>query len=210
MLHEHITQLYNYLYVLSPDEQVKEFIKKYKSWSADVIGSFESRHSIAHITVNYLDRKMLSFVEPSFLNLEYRLRKLPSINLKINGFDCFKESNTIYASIEMDEMTKAWFDQMQTIAPGKPKHKTPHITILKNLSKKNFDLLWPKFQNALFQHTFKIDNLTVLRKEAFNEDARYKTVAEFKFSKRVLTADNFRNVYVPMKKTQPGLQLSAF
>ena len=102
----------DYLMIISPPDDLKKEINRYKRASVNLIGHFESMHSTAHITITYQTRCKPYLIQPSVLMMEKRLSSVPPVELQINGFDFFnhgKSAKTIYAVVEINIKTDNWF-----------------------------------------------------------------------------------------------------
>ncbi|MFD0794022.1 2'-5' RNA ligase family protein [Mucilaginibacter litoreus] len=161
----------HFLNLISLPDENEEHIKRFKRACVKHIGEFRSMKSRAHISFeplifdaetsyNAVDFKMFYDVVESILN------NVPSINLKINGFDYFKHgtnSMTIYAALQLDTVTMRWFNFVKKIFLMKGEMK-PHITIARDISKASFDILWPYFKNYEYKDSFEVSTITVLGK----------------------------------------------
>jgi 2'-5' RNA ligase len=171
--------------VLSPSEGIIENVRKLKDFSYKRIGDFESRYSKAHITIQNWYRQKPVWIEPLIPKLERDLQSLPPVDLKINGFDHFADHDrsTIYACLNPDQLTKIWFIQLRKFF-GKPDF-VPYITIAKSISKDAFNKLWPHFKDTDYGDQFKVDKLTILRRETIGYDKSYKVFKEIFFNPNI-------------------------
>lgn len=174
----------DYLMILSPSECIITSVKKLKEDVFNLIGAYESHYSTAHITVQYWPRKKPVWIEPLIPKLERDLQNLSPAVLEINGFGFFNQADkyTIYANINSSPVTDVWFKQLRKYFT-RP-YAVPHITIAKNLSGAAFDKLWPYFKSRQWNEQFKIDRLTMLRREAIGHDKSYKNIKEIPFNSR--------------------------
>lgn len=162
----------DYMMVISPPEDIKEMVRKYKLSSAKVIGPYDGMHSIAHITVTGQGRQMPVMMAQK---LEYYQRKLIRIKanyIKVKGFHYFTHgatSATIYARVELSEELNAWFMQLKKVF-GDNQRSVPHITIVKNIPIENFRKLWPYFAGRSYNAYFMADRLTVLSRPTFGSE----------------------------------------
>jgi hypothetical protein len=81
----------------------------------------------------------------------------------------------------------------------------PHITIARNIPNDDFKTLWPDFKNLRWNEQFKVDKLTILRRETIGYDKNYKVFKEIPFSKN-LDFDAFAN----SKLSGPSLPVKRF
>jgi 2'-5' RNA ligase len=188
-----MTGYQDYLIILAPSAEVTQQVKKLKLSSAAVIGEYEGLFSKAHITVQPWMRKKPVWVGPLIPKLERDLQNLPPITLTIDGFDYFDqhETATIYAKLASTPQTKVWFKTLRRYFNTPPFE--PHITIARSINKDNFNKLWPHFKNKQWRHEFKVDQLTILRREHIGYDKSYKIYKEMPFNPRI-NFDEFANL----------------
>jgi 2'-5' RNA ligase len=178
----------DYLMIISPPDEIKKEIDRYKRASVNVIGHFEGMHSTAHITITHQVRCKPFLVYPAISRMQQRLNTMPPIQLQINGFAYFNHgavSRTIYAIIERTAKTDNWFRLLTGEMGIKVKNFVPHITIAKNIPVTAFNKLWPNFENRQWQAAFSVNSLTVLEKETFVEYSKYRVHKELFFSNRL-------------------------
>ncbi len=175
----------DYLIILSPPDNIAAYVKSLKEKCASVIGEFESRNSRANVVVQAWPRKKPVWVEPLLPKLERDLQTLPSITLDINGFSYFdqQEFQTIYARLNSTPATKMWFKLLRKFFSTPPFE--PHITITRSIENEDFKKLWPQFKDQPFNARFKVDKLTVLRRETIGYDKSYKVFKEIPFNTKL-------------------------
>jgi len=173
----------DFFMLLSPSEQVKAVVREHKNYAADVIGTYESEYSTAHISVNMMQRQKTFLTEPGIREFRKRLCLIPAITLTVNGFDYFihgKDYRTIYARIVNSPETSHWFKMLKHHLKIK-EFNVPHITICRNIPVADFDLLWPYFKLLEWQETFTVNSLTVLQRESFVSYAKWEHYTELPF-----------------------------
>lgn len=166
----------DYMMLLAPPEQVNIEIKRYKLASAKHIGNFNSMHSEAHISICGADRQKTFIIEPSLQRMAQKLSTIPPIVLHIKGFDFFKHGDkgmTIYARIEQTDSVKKWF-KLLLLNMNLKTNITPHITIVRNIPAYKFEQLWPHFAKAQYHDVFKIDGLTILKRDTFEPHQNWR------------------------------------
>jgi 2'-5' RNA ligase len=180
-----MTGYYDYLIVLSPSENIINRVKKYKGFSFNQIGEYESLHSQAHITVQFWPRKKPLWVEPLIPKLERELQLLPVAAMDINGFAFFNQhtSKTIYAKLKWSQLNDVWFKQVARYF--NKRSFEPHITIAKSLPDDAFSKLWPTFKNREWDEHFKINKLVILKRETIGYDRSYKVFKEIYFNNKL-------------------------
>ncbi len=182
----------DYLIILSPPESICKSIKKLKDFSAGVVGDYDSRYSTAHITIQLWPGKRPVWIEPLLPKLERELQSLPPLVAEINRFDFFnhKDTHTIYAGLNLNAQTNIWFKHLRKFF-NKAKFE-PHITIARSIPHADFIKLWPHFKGKQWNEQFKIDKLTVLKRETISYSSKYKVFKEIRFNRR-LDFDTFTN-----------------
>ncbi len=205
----------DYMMVLSPPENVNGIIKKHKLDAAHIIGSYESMHSKAHISIKNLVRQKPFMAEPEILSLKKHFKQVPPVLLTINSFDFFKhgeEYRTIYAKITSTPAIAEWFKILKRHLHIK-NYLVPHITVARNIDKPAFDKLWPGFKEAKWAESFWIKELTVLQRETFDSFGRWEVFAEIPFEGAVPTTDKFANppsLIGIREKPNKSMQISLF
>jgi len=180
-----MTSYQDYLAILSPPENICNYVKSLKDFSSQIIGEFPSQHAKPHLSVQFLPRKKPVWIEPLMPKLERELQTLPPVELEINGFAYFdqQEFQTIYAKLNSTPATKLWFKLLRKFFNTPPFE--PHITIARNIPQEDFKILWPHFKDRPFNARFIVDKLTILRRETIGYDKHYRTYKEMPFNTRL-------------------------
>ena len=181
----------DYMIVLSPPDEISQQIKKHKVDAAGIIGTYESLHSQAHISIKTMPRRKPYMAEPEIKGLEKNLQLLPPVSLMIDGFDFFAhgdEYRTIYAAIRSTYSTTQWFKALKKGLNIKD-YLVPHITIARNIHVTAHNKLWPHFKNLPWIEPFTIDKLTILHRQAFDTFAHWEVFAEIPFEGRHLVQE---------------------
>jgi hypothetical protein len=180
-----MTHYQDYLVLLSPPENINAHIKSLKHFAGGIIGDFEGQHAKANIVVQPLPRKKPVWIEPLMPKLEREMQTLPPVELEINGFAYFdqQEFQTIYAKLNNTPATKLWFKLLRKFFNTPPFE--PHITIARNIPNEDFKLLWPQFKDQPFNACFKVNQLTILRREAIGHNKTYMVYKEMPFNHRL-------------------------
>jgi 2'-5' RNA ligase len=180
-----MTGYHDYLIVLSPPDSIVKRVKELKQFSYDKICEYESHYSKAHITVKFWPRKRPVWIGPLIHKLERDLQALSPIMLDINGFDFFdhQERPSVYAKLNSTPLTAIWFKHLRRYF-NTPDF-VPHITIAKSIPNGAFIKLWPHFKNLDWNEQFKVDKLTILRREMIGYDKSYKIFKEIPFNNKL-------------------------
>lgn len=205
----------DFLPILSPSNGIKGSVSNWKLDCSLLVGKYPGMKGTAHITMrDDLMNKDFALTEQSLMAYEKKLRLQYSIDLCTNGFDFFKgnSGNTIYLAMRSDPLYKIWFKELTQKLNNKRKHFTPHITITKSIDRHKFDRLWPKFDKSQHNQTFRVDRLTVLKRETFDKESNYEIFNEFPFKNEVfneeIASKQFTKKY--LNACFPNTQLSLF
>lgn len=145
-------------------------IDRYKKASAKHIGSFKSMDSPAHISLVRHQRCKPHIAESGFSRIERKLNSMPPLKIVINGFDYFNhgdEQNTIYARLVGSDATQKWFRLLFDCLDEKPGGFIPHITVVRNIGRQQFNVLWPFFQRSAYRETFEADHLKISKMDTY-------------------------------------------
>jgi len=182
-------QYQDYLLLLSPNDRVKALVKEHKQYASEIIGKYESMHSIAHISIKKMPRQKAFMTEPALLTLDKTLRAMPPITLTIDGFDYFnhgEDYKTIYAKLRSNHLTTLWFKTLKKHLNMK-EFMVPHITIARNIPVAQFNQLWPHFKAINWVENFTVNELTVLQRETFATFKYWEDLTKLPFEARHLT-----------------------
>jgi 2'-5' RNA ligase len=187
-----MTGYHDYLIILVPPDNIVNYVKSLKKYSAGIIGGFESLHAKGHITVQPLPRQKPLWIEPLIPKLERELQTLPPLEADINGFAYFdqQDTQTIYAKLATTPQNKLWFKLLRKFFSANAFE--PHITITRSIPNADFKKLWPYFKDKPFNAKMTIDHLTILRREMIGHDRSYRVFKEIPFNHR-LNFNDFTN-----------------
>jgi 2'-5' RNA ligase len=208
-----MTGYQDYLIVLTPSDSICKRIKRIKDDSAAIVGNYDGRHSKAHISIQQWPRKKPVWIEALLPKLERELLTLPPLVTAINGFDFFhhEENPTIYAQLEQTPASTLWFKHLKRFFSGGS--FVPHITIARSLPGAAFQKLWPYVNKQHWHEEFKIDKLTILRRDMIGHDNSYKVYKEIPFNRR-LDFNTFANsklkAPIVVEKPANAVQFSLF
>lgn len=208
-----MTGYQDYLIVLTPSDSVCKRIKRFKSDGGSIIGNYEARHSKAHITIQQWPRKKQAWIDALLPKLERELLSLPALTTSVTGFDFFhhEENPTIYASLEQSPATAIWYKHLKRFFSGGS--FIPHITIARGIPTAAFKKLWPYFSKQEWKEEFKVDKLTILRRDMIGHDRSYKVYKEIPFNRRMdlnTFVKNKQKAPEPVEKPVKSVQFSLF
>jgi len=185
----------DYMVLLSPSESIKAKVKALKQETEELIGTFESWHSQAHVSLKTLRRQKPYFTEPLFDQMEKELSLIEPFTLQLNGFATFLPTDftTIYAAIRSTPEMEDWFKRLRTIL--KEKKAVPHITIARQVPNDKAKKLWPRFKDRRWDETFEVKSLVILQRETFGYDKGWKP-----FKKILFRGNAELNKWVDKKK----------
>jgi 2'-5' RNA ligase len=181
----------DYLIILSPPDEIAGQVEKHKQDAAGIIGTYDSLHSKAHISIKPMPRRRPYMAEPEINGLKASMKLLPPVTLTIDGFDFFShgdEYRTLYAKIRSAQYTTHWFKALKKNLNIKD-YLVPHITVARNIHKNDFDRLWPHFKKIKWVEDFEINKLTVLHREALNTFAHWEVFTELPFEAKHLVSE---------------------
>jgi 2'-5' RNA ligase len=179
-----MTSYADYLFLLSPPENIKELIGKYKKASAKHIGEFKSRESPAHISAMHVERQKPYFADHTVVRMENTMNIMPPVLLHIDGFKYFFHLHgqyTIYAHIRITPAVDDWFTLLKKNLSLR-KTLVPHITVVRNIPETDFNTLWPHFHRKKLVEPFWINELKIVRRETFNNFSKWTSFKSFTFN----------------------------
>ncbi len=171
--------LTEFLLVLSPSEEISEYVVNEKRNFKNEFGSFISEKSTPHITLsNVLINQERT---DDFLSqLSNRLQNMPNFVVYISGFGSFYGSNTIHLNVSVD---KAY----QKLIMGLLIHKStfflrkscsiidkPHLTIARRLKDSIFEEAKETYISKEYSSTFIANGLTVLQRPYSKNPVKWK------------------------------------
>jgi 2'-5' RNA ligase len=180
-----MTSYQDYLIVLTPPDSVCKRIKRIKDDSAAIVGDYDGRHSKPHISIQQWPRKKPVWIDALMPKLERELLTMPPLVTGINGFDFFhhEENPTIYAQLKQSPESAVWFKHLKRFFSGGS--FVPHITIARSLPSPAFKKLWPYVSKQEWNEDFRIDKLTILRRDMIGHDKSYRVYKELSFNRRL-------------------------
>lgn len=174
----------DFFIVLSPPDHIKDLITEHKQYAADVIGKYESMYAIAHISIKKMHRQKSFLTEPAIRSLTPKLATIAPVTLTIDGFDYFnhgEDYKTIYVKINTPPEITQWFKTLKKHLNIK-EFMVPHITIARNISVNDFNLLWPHFKAIRWNENFTVTELLVLEKQTFAPFAKWQKFTHLPFN----------------------------
>lgn len=204
----------DFMILLSPPDKVKASVRDHKLHAAQIIGDYESMHSIAHISIKKMHRQKSFLTTPLILGLNNKLAAIPSVILTINGFDYFnhgEDFKTIYAKINTPPEITQWFKILKKHLNIK-EFMVPHITIARNIPVSDFNLLWPHFKAIKWSESFTVNELLVLEKETFAPFAKWEEFTRLPFKGKPVEVEVAKPTLVkPLQASSgQGVQISLF
>ncbi|TWR31230.1 2'-5' RNA ligase family protein [Mucilaginibacter pallidiroseus] len=173
----------DYLVLLSPPTAIKNEIDRYKRATARLIGDYKSRYSPAHISVDTMPRQKPFYIEPVIDRLEYKIARMPPVLLHLDGFAFFEHLHgkmTVYASLKNTPSTDSWFTLLAKEL-GIKKAFTPHITIARDITGEQFNLLWPVIRHKKLAEPFWINELTICKRDTFSGPRTWQHFKRYAF-----------------------------
>jgi 2'-5' RNA ligase len=151
-------ELYAYLVVISPPENVKLQIAQFKQQMNEIADIGERNlHSIGHIT---LTDKLID--DPGFAGtIAALLQRQKQFEVRISGIDFFNHGankKTIYLKVEDPQPV---INLMECV---KAKSRSPHLSLAKNISAPAFEKLQPFIAAFNFTASWPCTEVVVLKK----------------------------------------------
>jgi 2'-5' RNA ligase len=143
--------------LVSPPKDVISYVTHLKTVVQKTIGhDYESFYSKAHLSLfQYYDFHN----ESKLYKYEEVISHIKSFEICIRNFNAFRNSGTIYLDIENAH-------DICALAEYLGYEINPHITIAKNLSPKDFDVVWQEFSQLSYNHRFTCNHVTVLKRSS--------------------------------------------
>ncbi len=179
-------EIFRYLVVIAPSQELVEKIARLKERVATVIGTFRGLHSIAHMTLLY-----------AYLPVEYERVLCAGIVASITdhrafdahfeGIKHYPDKRTIYLDLiekkPVIALRKSIRDRLRSEKRLKNLgiHATtdPRLSIATHLDQARFDQAWNALAPHEFRHPEIIDQVILLR-GALREGERYVVVERFR------------------------------
>ena len=163
-------QVWEYLLLISPPEDVKHTIGKIKKEVGIKYGSSHAMHSGAYISlVKFL---LLKGCERNLLAklFAFSINKL-SFDIQLNNFDVFPR-HTLYVDVQENEGLKKLQNELLRLLIStvsvRDKYlkagKKHHLTIARSLNPAQFEQIANEYQNRILEMVFSAKNLVLLKR----------------------------------------------
>jgi 2'-5' RNA ligase len=174
---------YDYLFLLQPSEVIKKQIGHCKFRASNYIGPYPGMKATAHVSIEDLTRQKPYVVKSLINTVRNKIASMPPAMLQIDGFRFFTHNQdymTIYAAIKPTYKTDNWFSLLKKQLNSK-KPITPHITVTRHIPVDDFYKLWSQMRLLTYQENFTAEKLTILERETFKPNAKYRIYDELFF-----------------------------
>lgn len=165
-----------YSIVIQPSDSVIEEVKQMKELLAKKIGWYNSKNSLAHITINEFERD-----EKELENLKAKLTELTTFlksqDIQFTNFDIFPNGAFF---LKPNETSREYLKQIMTsfhqkfIYPTKIKSNEPHISIGRRIQPEKIEIAKSLF-NEKPDITFKCNTIAL---RVFNDDRKQFDIIE--------------------------------
>lgn len=169
---------YHCLIVISPPNTVIQDVKEIKRDFRLRHGDYDAQGSTAHITLNHeiLDgRKVKQLIS----NISNSISSLHSFDLLLEKFDFFIDSATFYVGVKMSSelirLQQMIAAEIQIVNPRLKARRyrfSPHMTIGKGLSRKQFGEAYYEFDGKFYREMFRVRDVAFLYKPIW--DRKYR------------------------------------
>ena len=149
------------LFVLTPSEPVQKDLAYFKKDTERLVGyTYESRHSLAHITLGYTTTD-----KPTQLIWSIASRASDLSPFTVYLKDCSTFHHGLTRTIFLDVVNKPAVTSITENIFG-PSHAigNPNLTIARNLPYDDFLKVWPYFENVHYSQHFTCQDITVLHR----------------------------------------------
>lgn len=162
------SRLCEFLIILPLPNEVREQAMVFKEEFEVLFGRYSSRYSIPHITIcDFLLFEHRTYDIMTFF--KKRLQSLNSFSLKLNGFDSFDNSKTIYMGAEESERFENLQDEvdvtrrMLKLRKNYFQSNRPFIPIAKNLPYDMYVEAREVFSKREFNYQFEVTKMQILK-----------------------------------------------
>lgn len=179
-------RIYEYLLVLSPNEELWNRIMKVKEHFAEAYKSDHARWGKPYITLaNFLQYEMMQ--ERILNRLDQVAMGYPPFKVELHDFGSFP-SHTIYINVNSKLPVQGLVRKIRTDTQrlmklnddNKPHFiMEPHLTIGRKLKPWQYEKGWLDYSNKHFTGRFIADGMTLLRRPVL--DLKYQVVRKFDF-----------------------------
>lgn len=147
---------------------VVKFIKEQKKKVFENYGFYISHDSVPHITLCTL-KISPERVDKIVCLLEKTLSTFPQLEVEINGFDSFENTQVVYAKIENEHIFMPFYEALKRF---KSEHhindsltisSVPHITLAKMVWESQFKQVTEEYESRKYNSSFILQELKVLR-----------------------------------------------
>jgi 2'-5' RNA ligase len=162
----------NFFFLLvSLPQKVNDDVSSFKKLVFEILGhSYRSFHSTAHLTL----RQYYDFHNESELyTYSESIEQVKPFGVHIDGFGKFERNGTIYLKVTNSPNLSELARKISGRAI------TPHVTIARGLSPKDFAIVWPHFEKLSYNYHFTCECVTVLKRI----DNRWRPHMELPFSR---------------------------
>jgi hypothetical protein len=163
-------QVWEYLLVISPPDDIKHSIGKIKKEVGVKYGSSHALHSIAYISlVKFL---LIKGYEKNLLTrlFSYCINKMP-FEVTLNNFDVFPR-HTLYVNVQENEGIKKLQNELMVLlmslvsirrkyVKASNKH---HMTIARNLNPVQFESVSDEYRSRQINTSFRAKNVVLLKR----------------------------------------------
>ncbi len=178
----------DYYILISPEGQIKDSIRKFKSIAKEIIHNFPSENSPAHLSIKKYHRQKPYMLEQLIDQLTCKIKAMPPVDLQVDNFKFFLHAEgfaTVYAAIKPDYKADNWLALLRRVLKLNDNEFTPHITVARKIPMDAFYKVWPRFCNLHCRETFTVDRLYILEKETFNTNAKWSIYRELLFENKL-------------------------
>ncbi len=184
--------IFEYLLIISPDEEIKSYVMRLKKLFADRYGCKKAAGLIPHITMgnwlrsHYDEERIIAnikrFAETAnpFLAQFDGLGKFDNHakdNFKTIFVNVFNKESFAHISKGLNRSSRHLLKKFATF-PG-----TAHLTIARSMESEQFERAWSEWENEEFKAYCEVSGMILLRRELYKDGhGTYETIATFPFA----------------------------
>lgn len=163
-------KLSEFLLIIETDEQAKAKIFGFKH-QFSMMGCKNSSNSVPHLTIsNFLLHPNIEAQLVSRLGNFFR--PFPALTVFLNGLETFTDKtivvnvdNTDYLINLVSRLKNRFYNYLKS-GPNLEPHFSlrPHVTIARQITPDQHKLLWPKWKDKQFTHSFNVHKLKLMKR----------------------------------------------
>ncbi|MEB2774927.1 2'-5' RNA ligase family protein [Algoriphagus sp. D3-2-R+10] len=175
--------LYEYFLIISPNKEICELIMQYKEYFTKKYGCTMADIFKPHISImnclqsNHQESQLIE-------NLNRFGKSMEPFTVQLNGIGQFEK--TVFIDVaNKNHLVQIITELSQSAKPllYRPQfHKTPHISIAREMTPEQHALAWADWQNHEIKASFEVREVTLLRRPHTKRIHKFDTIATIPFT----------------------------